>query len=303
MSETNDASGTPPAEIHTSEAVAEVLAPNAEVEPKVSAGKMLREARLASGMHIGTLSLALKVPVKKLEALEADDWAQLSDAVFVRALATSVCRQIKTDSMPILAALPQNTSTKILDDKDRGGLNQPFRSPGDAKFSYKHLPAISMPMLVGAMSLLFAALLLIFLPDFVKQQGSKKIEIIEKIEIMATPEPVAAAVDMMASAPVPTAPVSIPAPVASAPAVLLPAGVSILRLTAKGEVWVQVKDSKGIVLVQRNLQPKEIVNVSGIPPLAVVLGRVNEIESVMVRGKAFNLAAVSSENIARFEVK
>jgi cytoskeleton protein RodZ len=310
MSETNDAPGTPPAEIHTSEAVAEVLAPNAEVEPKVSAGKMLREARLASGMHIGTLSLALKVPVKKLEALEADDWAQLSDAVFVRALATSVCRQIKTDSMPILAALPQNTSTKILDDKDGAGLNQPFRSPGDAKFSYKHLPAISMPMLVGAMALLLAAVLLIFLPDFVKQQGSKKIEVIEKIELIAAPEPVAAAVDMVVSAPVPTAPVSTPVmvkpvvviPATPAPAIL-PAGVSILRLTAKGEVWVQVKDSKGIVLVQRNLQPKEIVNVSGIPPLAVVLGRVNEIESVMVRGKAFNLAAVSSENIARFEVK
>jgi len=35
----------------------------------------------------------------------------------------------------------------------------------------------------------------------------------------------------------------------------------------------------------------------------VVLGRVNEIESVVVRGKPFNLSPVSSENIARFEVK
>jgi cytoskeleton protein RodZ len=323
MSETNDATGTPPEETTpTSEAVAEVVEPPI-AEPEVSAGQMLREARLASGMHIGTLSLALKVPVKKLEALEADDWAQLPDAVFVRALATSVCRQIKADSAPILAAMPQNASTTILDDKERGGLNQPFRSPSDAKFSHKHLPALSIPMLVGAMALLFAALLLIFLPDFVKQQSNKKIEIIEKIEPIAVAEPVAVAVSMAVSAPVPTPTASTPtapalkpavsAPVAK-PAVVtpalvvsapvpLPAGVSILRLAAKGEVWVQVKDSKGIVLVQRNLQPKEIVNVSGIPPLSVVLGRVNEIESVSVRGKPFNLAPVSSENIARFEVK
>lgn len=322
MSETNDATGHEPEDTHTPEVkvAAEsvtsdpVLAP--EPEPQPTAGQMLRAARVASGMHIGTLSLALKVPVKKLEALEADDWAHLPDAVFVRALATSVCRQIKADSAPILAALPQNTSTKILDDKERAGLNQPFRSPGDAKFSHMHLPALSMPMIAGAAVLLLAALLLIFLPDFVKQQSNKKTEIIEKIEPIAVPEPVAVAVGIMVSAPVPVAPLStpvmvkpvvvtpapIPAPAVSAPAAL-PAGVSILRLTAKGEVWVQVKDSKGIVLVQRNLQPKEIVNVSGIPPLSVVLGRVNEIESVVVRGKPFNLAPVSSENIARFEVK
>jgi cytoskeleton protein RodZ len=335
MSETNDVAGTLPEELHTLDA-AEVVAPVAEAEPQVSAGQMLREARLASGMHIGTLSLALKVPVKKLEALEADDWAQLPDAVFVRALATSVCRQIKADSAPILAAMPQNSSTTILDDKERAGLNQPFRSPNDAKFSRKHLPSLSMPMIAGAAVLLLAALLLIFLPDFVKQQNNKKAEVIEKIEPVITPEPVAVAVGMMVSAPIPTAAVSTPvmaqpaptaatpiaavinkpavsapvakyvavtpAPVASTPTTLS-AGTSILRLAAKGEVWVQVKDSKGMVLVQRNLQPKEIVNVSGIPPLSVVLGRVNEIESVVVRGKPFNLAPVSSENIARFEVK
>ena len=336
MSETNDAAGTLPEEIHTSDAVPEVVAPAAEPEPKISAGQMIREARLASGMHIGTLSLALKVPVKKLEALEADDWAQLPDAVFVRALATSVCRQIKADSAPILAAMPQNASATILDDKERAGLNQPFRSPSDAKFSHKNLPALSMPMVAGAAVLLLAALLLIFLPDFAKQQNSKKAEVIEKIEPVAAPEPVAVAVAVgtmvsaptpiaMVSTPVMTKPIPITAPVAAVikPAVsapvaksvavtpvpaaststVLPAGTSILRLAAKGEVWVQVKDSKGMVLVQRNLQPKEIVNVSGIPPLSVVLGRVNEIESVVVRGKPFNLAPVSSENIARFEVK
>lgn len=327
MSETNDATGHGPEDTHTPEvevaAVSAASDPVPEPEPQPTAGQMLRAARVASGMHIGTLSLALKVPVKKLEALEADDWAHLPDAVFVRALATSVCRQIKADSAPILAAMPQNASTTILDDKERAGLNQSFRSPSDAKFSHRHLPALSIPMVAGAVALLLAALLLIFLPDFAKQQSNKVAEVIEKIEPVTVPEPVAVAVGMVVSAPIPLAPatapvaaaiklavsapvaksvVVAPAPVVSAPAAL-PAGASILRLAAKGEVWVQVKDSKGIVLVQRNLQPKEIVNVSGIPPLSVVLGRVNEIESVAVRGKPFSLVPVSSENIARFEVK
>jgi cytoskeleton protein RodZ len=290
MSETNDAAGNESKDIPTPEvetAASVELDPVAEPEPQLTAGQMLHAARVASGMHIGTLSLALKVPVKKLELLEADDWEHLPDAVFVRALATSVCRQIKTDSAPILAALPKNTSTKILDDKEQAELNQPFHSPNDAKFSRMQSVALSMPLIAGAAVLLLAALLLIFLPDFIKQQSNKKAEVIEKIEPVIAPE---------------LAPAIAPAIAASAPGVL-PADMSILRLTAKGEVWVEVKDSKGTVLVQRNLQPKEIVNVSGMPPLSVVLGRVNEIESVVVRGKPFNLSPVSSENIARFEVK
>lgn len=299
MSETNDAAGHGPTDTPTSaveEATAsEVSDPVAEPESQLTAGQMLRAARVASGMHIGTLSLALKVPVKKLEALEADDWTHLPDAVFVRALAASVCRQIKADSMLILAALPQNTNTKILDDKDSAGLNQPFRSPSDVKFSHNYSPASSMLLIAGAAVLFLAALVLIFLPDFLKQQSNKKVEVIEKIEPVIAPEPAALASGTMDLVPMPTA--AVPTPV------VLPTGVSILQLTAKGEVWVEVKDSKGVALVQRNLQPKEIVNMSGIPPLSVVLGRVNEIESVAVRGKPFNLAPVSSENIARFEVK
>ena len=47
-----------------------------------SAGMLLRQAREAAGVHIGALSVSLKVPVKKLEALEADRHDLLPDAVF-----------------------------------------------------------------------------------------------------------------------------------------------------------------------------------------------------------------------------
>ena len=58
----------------------------------VTPGGLLREARQASGLHIAALAAALKVPVSKLEALESDNYEALPDAVFVRALASSVCR-------------------------------------------------------------------------------------------------------------------------------------------------------------------------------------------------------------------
>ena len=61
------------------------------VESGMTAGGLLKEARQAAGMHIAALAVALKVPVSKLEALEADNYAVLPDTVFVRALASSVC--------------------------------------------------------------------------------------------------------------------------------------------------------------------------------------------------------------------
>lgn len=322
-----------------------------------TAGQLLRDARTAYGMHIGTLSMALKVPVKKLEALESDDWAHLPDAVFVRALATSVCRYIKTDSAPILALLPQSRGFEGIDQGSKIAIQPSFHTPADSlwkKFSLR----LSLPMLVSAAVLLFAALLLIFLPDFAKQQSLKKTEVIEKIEPVTLPEPAAtvpvtaasAADASLSNAPslktsteqspaiaAPSQALVTPAPatqtpilsskaaqtasaasatatatsadtpkvVASAPTAIapLPAGTSILRLVAKGQVWIEVKDAKGVVLVQRTLQPKEVINANGTPPLAVVIGRLNEIESVDVRGKPFNLSGLSPDNVARFEVK
>jgi cytoskeleton protein RodZ len=172
----------------------------------------------------------------------------------------------------------------------------------------------AMPMMVGTFVLLLAAIVLIFLPDVVKQVETLPLQTsVPTTPIVTPPEvpvlpaaplpPVLVPPAITASAPVVVAPTPLVA--ASKPAAL-PAAVnvnSILRIEAKGVVWVEVKDSKGAVLIQRTLQPKEVANVSGQPPLAVVVGRINEIASVMVRGKPLSMDGMSPDNVARFEVK
>jgi len=59
-----------------------------------NAGVMLRKAREAQGLHIAMLAVALKVPVKKIEAIEDNRFDLLPDMVFVRALASSICRSL-----------------------------------------------------------------------------------------------------------------------------------------------------------------------------------------------------------------
>ena len=48
----------------------------------LSAGAMLRAAREKRGLHIAALAASIKVSPRKLEALEADRYAELPDLTF-----------------------------------------------------------------------------------------------------------------------------------------------------------------------------------------------------------------------------
>lgn len=104
---------------------------SAPVAEAASAGALLRRAREAAGLELGTLSATIKVAQRKLEALEADRYDQLPDAVFTRALALTVCRALKIDAAPVLALLPAAKEAQGLEHVTQG-LNQPFDERGGA---------------------------------------------------------------------------------------------------------------------------------------------------------------------------
>lgn len=136
---------------------AQVATPDAVL----SAGQMLRTAREAAGLHIAALAVSLKVPVKKLEALEAEQFDQLPDAVFVRALASSVARALKMDPGPVLAKLPQTNAPRL--HQTAAAINTPFRDssqgPGPSVFT-----SLSRPAVLAVLALLLGALVIIFFP-------------------------------------------------------------------------------------------------------------------------------------------
>lgn len=126
-----------------------------------SVGDMLRRAREARGLHIAALAVLLKVPVKKLEAMESDRFDLLPDIVFVRALASSVCRTLKIDVDIILAQLPRTDAPTLT--SRATGINEPFRTPGEGP-SPSVLAQISRPAVLAGLLLVMGALILIFLP-------------------------------------------------------------------------------------------------------------------------------------------
>ncbi|EYC51248.1 hypothetical protein AZ34_09230 [Hylemonella gracilis str. Niagara R] len=137
--------------------------PSTQGSVGTSAGAMLRHARETAGVDLSSLALALKISVKKLEALEANRHDELTDSVFIRALASSVCRTLKIDAAPILARLPKSNAPKLVAN-DETGLNAPFRTPADVAKTpfWEHL---SRPVVLAALAVLLAALVLILLPS------------------------------------------------------------------------------------------------------------------------------------------
>ena len=301
-----------------------------------TAGQMMREAREAQGLHVAALAVSLKVPVKKLEALEADRLEDLPDAVFVRALASSVCRALKIDAKPVLAKLPK-LNTRVLNQADKG-VNVAFRTRADGP-APSPLANLNKPVVIGVMVLLLAAIVLMLLPDFKARSdlssaaaaasasnSSTGVSMGNAVNVPIVPSgnsgasgadtatAVVSALTTQSTSPQEsptlanlTVTPSLSTPTVASPTLVLtpPAGSSaapmpadaIVVFTATGETWIEVRDSGGKILLQRTLQAGEKTGVS--PPTRGELSVIvgrANLTQVSVRGKPFDLAPVSSKD-------
>jgi cytoskeleton protein RodZ len=137
----------------TDQTAALTATPDAD-EPVLSAGAMIRRAREASGLHIAALAVSLKVPVKRLEALEADRFELLPNPVFTRALAGSVCRALRMDPADVLERLPRNDLPQLAP-YDKGSLGA-YVAPS-ANHRPAFLPTLSKPAVIGGLLLICGA--------------------------------------------------------------------------------------------------------------------------------------------------
>lgn len=288
-----------------------------------TAGQMLRAAREAQGMPIEALATAIKVSVRKLELLEADRFDELPDATFTRALAQTVCRSLKLDAGAVLSKLPAATGHRI--EQVSEGLNAPFRDRSP------RLDAVAWGPLIRAawapLMLLALAAMIWLVPKGAVQSGYAAVS--ERFAALRSPDaaaktPVAGvaeagapdaadaaagtASDAAAGQPAVETVFAAP-PAASAPASgepVLPlqgaAAGGSLELRATAESWVEVKDVSERVLLSRTLQPGEAVSLEGTAPMKVKIGNA-AVTEVRFRGKPVDLLPVTSENIARLELK
>lgn len=306
---------------------------NPSARSGLSAGALLRAARERTGTDLDTMSQLLKVPVAKLEAMEADRHGELPGLAFVRGLAVSMCRHMGVDARPVLDALPTSSGTpegKGLESVNRG-LAEPYREPSGRSII---LPAATSVLRKGMLiPLVFLALALALwlvpgVPDLRSYlPGMDAGEPVEAVPETREPAQVVQELPSVnvapASAVVPASGASVPGAVSaareptavvdtvfsapreaadSASAVVdtAPDGVVVVRTSS--ESWVEARDASGKVLMSRMVSEGEDVGVNGELPIRLKVGNASS-ATVLFKGQPFDLRPYTSGSVARVELK
>jgi len=296
----------------------------------------LRQAREAAGVHVAALAAALKVTPAKLEALEEGRYDELPDLTFARALASSACRHLGIDPAPVLAEFPRKTAPLLRGSDNE--INAPFKPASEGPVA-SPLTWLSRPAMLGAIVLLLAALVVMFLPDMGSMgegtagggessaptapatpagpQTPASPQGLPLFQPQAAPEgsgqDTVAPADTGAAGTAASPATAIPAPGSAAPtgeASATPASPAaaasttpaVLQMEARQASWVEVTNGTGTVVLQRLLEPGERVDFSAAPPYSVVIGKASAVQ-VSVRGQVLDTKPMTRNEVARFQAK
>jgi len=299
-----------------------------------TAGSMIRDARQAQGIDLASLAAMLKIPLRRLEALEADQHDELQGPTFERALAQAACRVLKIDPKPVLALLPQHARNTLEGVSE--GINAPFRD-GQGGGGIE-LPAIVRPVGIVVIVLILAAIALFVVPDgwlarvtrpFMNglSAGSAPAEpgaasaatgittSPVQLPVASAALPAPAASSAGSAPPVSAVPAASSAAVAAAPAPasaaqgvdevlahVAPAPNIPLQVVATADSWVEVIDAHGRTLLSRTVVAGESVGLDGAMPMRVKVGNASGTH-LKLRGDNVDLTPWTRDNVARLEVK
>jgi len=304
--------------------------------PAASPGAELRAAREAAGLSLDDVAQQLKLAPRQVQALEEDDYAKLPGRTFVRGFVRNYARYLHLDPEALVAMLPDaSESSRAL---DRPTLGPGPRRMGElpAESARKPSPARWLIPLVLVAIVGVAAFYELSRPSsdarrFLSREPAAPSKTQEETpQAPSTPASAPATttsslpnpVDVQSSsaprvlqdsAPAPAAttqPESVPGATAPGPnAVAQPGGATadaasaaVLTVDFRGASWIEVRDHSGNVLLVTTGAPGTRQSVSGIPPLEIVVGKVDAV-SVTFKGQPVDLAAQQRGNVARLTLK
>ncbi len=288
------------------------------VPPVGLPGATLAAARVAQGLSIEDISRQLKLSVAQIKSIEADDHSKLPSPVFVRGFIRSYARILKLDAAQLLppknnegtaaANLPSPgaTSSVAATPTSVTAANPP-EIPADVRLmqgagreSVEPSPYRRLPALLGGIA---CVILVLAYYEFVMNvpppaPQSPAVSVLEPAIVSATVVPESAVVAVI--------PAKIEAPIE--PLTLKKSNAPIsdaargLHFVFTGESWVEVRDGDGKVVFSRTNNAGTERHVQGDPPFSVVVGGASKVQ-LNFNGKAIDLAAYSSEDVARLRLE
>ena len=305
----------------------------------LSVGKALREAREQLGLSVNDVANRIKFATRQIEALEADDYAQLPEAAFVRGFVRSYARLLELDPAHLVSGLPSShTNTSSVHEVKSVEIPMP-----SAFSSRRHNIILLAAGLVIALSVAIFMRLHdrapevaepvtqtqttvqpLELPNVTDENATAQLPEQNQLAVSA-PEPTVTAVPEQATrqpappqavrtapaqAPVlqqsalPKAVTAEPAPASEQPKVKaeINASVHALRLEFDEDSWVEVKDGNGKILTARMHAAGSLLRVAGKTPLSVTIGNAHAVR-LFDNGKNINLERNITADVAHVELK
>jgi cytoskeleton protein RodZ len=263
-----------------------------QVAPK-KMGEILREARLQKSLSVADVAAQIRLAPRQIEALEADDLAQLPELPFVRGFVRSYAKLLQIDAAPLLEALPetQKMSERI----------EPLSV--DVPFNIKHLSKQQNQiwLIASAVLLVIALIFAVWHFNTPKTVSSESPALVELT--IPLPDPVSSVVTANSESLVESKIETVDTPALPAkvmPIVPTASGVTAasavpstsgkLHLAFEGESWTKITDSTGQVLSsQLNLAGSEL-NLAGVAPYELIIGNAKAVR-LYRRGKSVDLTS------------
>ena len=297
----------------------DIHAPTPEV--KVELGSILKNARESQKLTVEDVASNLRLGIKKIKALEDDDYSLIADPTLARALIRSYARFLKLNPEPLLEAHRQMTPSDIVNPI---GLSTEIVS-GDIVLGQSK----SKSMLF--FTVLIALILIWFFNAYQTQESddndltlspsieSEQVEIalpaiesnngfvnqVNESEVIAD-ETKSEVIKVESAKPEPVKPEPVAKTLSqtqseSMKKVALGTSMVRVKLVFKDESWVSVRDKSGETIYQKLAKAGMEDYVQGMPPLKLHIGNVSGTQLIF-NGEVVDLAPNTNNNIARISL-
>ena len=257
-------------------------------------GMRLRQGREQSGLSIEQVGQQLKLPVAIVQAMERDDWARLGAPVYVRSYLGSYLR---------LVGLPTSLAEQAAQTKPPPQLvtlGSGSRMRHALNHSMRNLVYLVMTAVLVVPVILVAR----------HYQSDRRPEV---LTLETSPQPTSS--ELLVSQPLavaPAPPVSAPVVEGHAPgpapvmASMAPFQQAVdapaeLRLSFKGESWIEVIDAAGVRIERGLVEDGGERRYAAGQVARITLGRADAVD-VSFAGRVIDLEPYRAANVARFAV-
>lgn len=291
-------------------------------------GQQLRRARQRLNLSIEEIAERIKLDPRQITALEEERFDELPGMAFVRGFTRQYARILSIDETPLLNLLPA-PSTQLHIIASHLGVVPPLKGGYDARRRYRFIKiflilVLGIGLILTGLNALHYRLPSAAVPNAFTPTPTLQTRVIETPVVVETPVVTSTlpATPAAPSAPIEAAQAPVAIPLTTTPAISTtdapasPASSSVivksnghlavkapasvpprLELSFEERSWVEVKDSRGRLLLSQMNQPGSRQSVNGVPPYDVTIGNPHAV-TVQYKGATLDVQPYTEHDTA-----